>query len=325
LDVTAHHIIVIGASAGGVETLKQLIQGLPQSIPATIFVVLHISPHAPSILPQILSRVTRIPVSHARHLERFEQGHIYVAPPDQHLLLTKQHIKLSRGPKVNASRPAIDALFQSAAHIFGGNVIGVVLTGMLADGSIGLQKIKQAGGKAIVQDPQDAIFPSMPQHAINTTAIDYILPIAQIAPQLMELVNMPVEEARVMPDKTNNHQDDNANEHVDVYTRGKPSTYVCPECGGVLAEFENGDALHFECRVGHAYSAESLFAIQSEAVEDALWMALRALEEGSSYTQRMAAQARENKHTVVEERFKAKLAEYERQADVLRQLLVGQT
>jgi two-component system, chemotaxis family, protein-glutamate methylesterase/glutaminase len=183
-----YNIIAIGASAGGLEPLRQLVAGLPSGFAAAVFIVWHVSPTHPSLLPQILQFDGKLPVAHAQNGEIIQSGRIYVAPPDYHLLVEDGCVRLYHGPKENHSRPAIDPLFRTAAEVYGERVIGVVLTGMLFDGTAGLIAIKRHGGIAIVQDPAEAKYPSMPRSAIGHDHPDYVLPIAQIAEELRRLV-----------------------------------------------------------------------------------------------------------------------------------------
>lgn len=194
--------IVIGASAGGVRALSKLVSDLPANLPAAVFIVLHIPSDAPSLLPAILSREAKLPVVHARNGEQIVKRKIYVAPPNHHLLIEGTHVKLVHGPKENLHRPSIDVLFRSAARWGGPRVIGVVLTGALDDGATGMRLIKQRGGMAIVQDPFEAPFPSMPMSVLKTVKVDYSLPLTAIAPLLNELSKQTVDEGEYpVPDE----------------------------------------------------------------------------------------------------------------------------
>ena len=184
-----HDIIVIGASAGGVEALKTLVAGLPGGLRASLFIVIHISATFPSVLPEILSRSGPLPALHPAEGAMIEQGKIYVAPPDHHLLIEEGHLHLGRGPKEHLVRPAANVLFRSAAHSYGPRVVGVVLTGLGQDGAEGLLTLKQHGGVAVIQDPGDALFPSMPESALAYTHIDFVLPLVNMAAFLVRLVS----------------------------------------------------------------------------------------------------------------------------------------
>ena len=197
-----HDIIVVGASAGGVEALKRLVGGLPHDLPATLFIVLHLLPERPSFLAQILSRAGPLPATQAMNGAAITQGHIYVAPPNHHLLVELGHVRCTHGPKETRFRPAIDVLFRSAAYAYGPRVVGVVLTGMLNDGTAGLWAIKDHGGVAVVQEPQEALCASMPQNALQHVAVDYCLPLAEVARTLVGLSATPPREESAFPIST---------------------------------------------------------------------------------------------------------------------------
>lgn len=188
-----HDIVVIGASAGGLWVLEKLVAGLPADLPAAVFIVVHLSAKFPSWLPYILQKSGKLPAVHAVDGAAIEPGRIYVAPPDRHLLVKPEYMRVVLGPKENRFRPAIDPLFRTAALAYGKRVVGVVLSGLLNDGTAGLIDIKEQGGVAIVQDPQEAMFPSMPESAIEHAAVDHILPVADIARVLVHLADEPVQ------------------------------------------------------------------------------------------------------------------------------------
>lgn len=325
--MTGHDIIVIGASAGGVEALMTIANGLPANLPAAVFVVLHIPPDSPSLLPTILNRTGSLPAVHPADQTPIEPGHIYVAPPDHHLLIGEDKVLVVRGPKENRHRPAVDPLFRSAAVAYGPRVIGVVLTGSLDDGTAGLLAVKRRGGLAVVQDPNDALYYSMPRSAIDNVNVDFILPLQEIATKLVELVGQPIQADESLPVPPEmkeevkivkmDKQQQEAREHP-----GNPSPFSCPECGGVLWELQDGDLLRFRCRVGHAFSIESVQEGQSEAVENALWTALKTLEESMSLSQRLEEQARNQNKMWLANRFSERAHEAEQKADVIRKVLL---
>lgn len=189
-----HDIIVVGASAGGVEALRTLVAGLPAGLPASVFVVLHMSPDGPGLLPVLLARAAALPVEEARDGASFQRGHVYLARPDHHLVLEKGLTRVIRGLKENRARPAVDPLFRSAALEYGPRVIGVVLTGALNDGAAGLAAIKKAGGLAVVQDPEEALFDSMPRSALQVVAADHVVRVADLGALLARLVLQPAAE-----------------------------------------------------------------------------------------------------------------------------------
>lgn len=182
-----HDIIVIGASAGGVEALTELVGGLPPDLPAAVFVAVHVPADSRSALPDILSRSGPLPAAHAQDGEAIQQGRIYVAPPGRHLLVEQAVLRLSLAAQEHHTRPAADPLFRSAARAYGSRVVGVVLSGTLDDGTAGLIEISRLGGASIAQEPADALFPTMPRNAIARGHVQYILPPSAIATVLTEL------------------------------------------------------------------------------------------------------------------------------------------
>ena len=319
----AHHdLIVIGASAGGVEALSAIVASLPADLRAAVLVVLHLS-RGRSLLPEILDRAGRLPAAHPADGERLRYGRIFVAPPDHHMTLERDVIRVTHGPSENGVRPAVDPLFRSAARHFGPRVIAVVATGALDDGTAGLAAVKRAGGVAIVQDPAEAFAPSMPRSAMSVVAVDHVLPLAEIGPMLAALVreapgrqtpNEPVQ--ALEPDRG---REPLALTGAD--RPGSPSVFTCPECNGTLWESEEQGLLRFRCRVGHVYSPESMIAAQTDSVDRALWAALRALEERAALTRRLSHRARQNQHAYVANAFAERAASAEDHAGLIRQLL----
>jgi two-component system, chemotaxis family, protein-glutamate methylesterase/glutaminase len=319
-------IIVIGASAGGVEALQKLVKGIPKDIPAAIFIVLHIPAHNPSYLPEILTRVGNIKAKSPKDREPIEPGQIYVAPPDHHMLIERDFIRIVHGPKENRHRPAVDPLFRSAARAYNRRVIGVILTGALDDGTAGLNSIKRLDGITVVQDPLEALYPSMPQSAMASVQIDYVLPIAAIATLLERLAHETVEEIKPVEVAEPMGSEINIVENGTALSGdnhpGAPSAYSCPECGGVLWEIKDGDLTRFRCRVGHAFSIESMMAEQSDAIETALWAALKTLEESASLSERLALAAHGRDQTWLAERYEQKASDARENAIVIQNLLM---
>jgi two-component system chemotaxis response regulator CheB len=325
--VPVKDIIVIGASMGGIEALKTIAGGLPQDFPASVFVVLHIAPQSPGILDHILDRAGALPSSNAVDRERIQPGRIYVAPPDQHLIIEPNRVRLTRGPKENRFRPAIDPLFRSAAQVYGPRATGVILTGNLDDGTAGLWAIKRMGGTAIVQDPQEALAPSMPRSAMTQVKVDHCLPVAEIAPLLVRLASTPLEEEGTyeVPEKMDIEikiaKEDKALD-IGILKLGEPSNYACPECHGVLLQLKEEQRVRFRCHTGHAYSVDSLLAEITEGVEDSLWSAIRAIEESVLLLRHMAKHLSENGNT--SEKFLARAQEAQHRADLVRRAVLSQ-
>jgi len=320
-------IIVIGTSAGGIDALKVIASGLPQGLKAAVFVVMHISADSPGILAEILNRAGPLPALKATNQDPIQLGHIYVAPPDRHLLLEENYIRLTAGPKENRFRPAIDPLFRSAAEVYGPRVIGVILTGGLDDGTAGLWTIKQQGGTAVVQDPKDALYPSMPWNALQHVAVDYCLPVKEIAPLLAHLVNAPAkesapsvsEEVRI---EVNIAKEDNALE-AGVMKLGAPSNFSCPECHGVLLQIKEGDRVRFRCHTGHAYSLESLLGEITERIEESLWDTIRSVEESVLLLRQMADQLSQHNHTAAAAILRQKAQEAQQRSNLVRQAVMS--
>lgn len=317
-------IILLGASAGGVQALCEVIGSLPPNLPASIFVVLHVAPHGQSALPAILSRSGCLPASHPSDGEPIQPGRIYVAPPDRHLLIDDSRILLSRNATENGHRPAVDVLFRTAARVYRQRVIAVVLTGNLDDGTAGLAMVKRYGGIAVVQDPKEADYPSMPASAIANVQVDHVLPLADIGPLLDELVRQPLP-----PESDSGLREEEGQEptamreqlEADGSESGLASGFTCPECGGALFEKPGKKPLHFRCRTGHAYSPESLLAKQSETLESALWAALRSLEENAALARRMEVRLRERGGNKAGERYSKRAEDAEKHAAFLRSIL----
>ncbi|HEX4386565.1 MAG TPA: chemotaxis protein CheB, partial [Myxococcales bacterium] len=274
---------MIGASAGGVEALTALVRRLPPDLPASIFVVQHVPSEHKSMLPRILGAAGKLPVTHPADGEKFERSQVYVAPSDHHLLLEEGHMRVVRGPRENGYRPAADTLFRSAARTYGPRVIGAVLTGALDDGTAGLIAIKQQGGFAVVQKPEEAYCADMPRSALEHVDVDEVVTIAELARQLPKWARQgaPARGSRQLLQPL----------------LEQPAPFTCPACGGVLNEIHEGKLTRFRCRVGHAYNPESLQHAQALDLESALWAALRALEEQSELARRLATRARSIKQT----------------------------
>jgi two-component system chemotaxis response regulator CheB len=318
-------VVVVGASAGGVEALTNLVAALPADLPASLFVVLHVPATGTSALPDILARNGPLPASHAKDGEPIEQRRIYVAPPDHHLLLRGDHVHLARGPRENGHRPAVDPLFRSAAREHASRVVGIVLSGALDDGTAGLLAIKARGGVAVVQEPEDALYPAMPDNAIAHVEVDHVLPAAAIAGMLARLAAEPAMEPSSPANdelKVEVEMEGFSIEALEGNHPGQPSAFSCPDCNGVLWEIQDGGLVKFRCRVGHAWSPESLLTQQSEALEGALWVALRSLEERAALARKLAEPARRRGHRITASRFQEQAQEAQQAARLVRQLLL---
>lgn len=298
--VKGHDIVVIGTSAGGLKALSSVLSVLPANLDAAIFVVQHLAADKKSYLPQLLGDITDLPVSSPVDNERFLKGHVYVAAPDYQLLLHDDRVRAIRGPQENRFRPSIDALFRSAARSHGSRVIGMVLTGYLDDGTVGLQTVKKRGGITVVQDPEEAEYPSMPRTALRYVEIDHTVPIAEAGALLIRLVAQPpapqdqfpmtpaIEiESKIAKQlmKTKEFL-----EHVEEI--GQRTTYTCPDCNGAIWQIGDEEPLKLRCHVGHSFTGEVFSAEQSRNVETALWSAIRIMEEKVTFTRQLAERKR---------------------------------
>ena len=314
-------IVAVGASAGGVEALRNVAAGLPPDYSGTVLVVLHVPRSSPSALPAILSRSGPLPARAAVDGEPLLPGHIYVAPADHHLLLLDDRLRLTRGPAENGHRPAIDPLFRSVARVAGHRAVGVVLSGSRDDGAAGLASIAAAGGATIVQDPADALHPWMPRAAIDRVTPDHVAPADKIGVLLAELSTTPLPDAPPPHDTLLDAEVAMSEfEPITTDNLAPPAGYGCPSCGGSLFEIDPAPHPRFRCRVGHAWSPESLLEEQEMALESALWVALRALEEKSALSRRLA-DLRRNSTVGVGERFAGMAEEAESAGDILRRLI----
>jgi two-component system, chemotaxis family, protein-glutamate methylesterase/glutaminase len=290
--VSVRNLIVVGTSAGGVEALRAIARGLPGSLPAAVLIVMHTSPEGPYLLPDILRSVCSLGVAKAVDGAALEHGKVYIAPPDHHLLVKGDHIRLSRGPKENRSRPAIDPLFRTAAAAYGPQVVGVILTGMLDDGTAGLAAVKERGGTLVVQDPKDALYPSMPTSALQHVGADFVLPLSEIAALLVRVVTQPTQTRENLPvsrliEIESKFVEMEAMSVTDMDTIGSHAGVSCPECHGPIWKIKDGSLQRYRCHVGHAYTARSMVAGQIEAQETHLWQALRLMKERVSLIREM--------------------------------------
>ncbi len=325
-----HDIFVVGASVGGIQAVSTLVSGLPQDFPGAVFIVVHTAAGSPGMLASILSRKAKVPVEVPADGDKIIRGHVYVAPPGRHMVLNDSRIRLTLGPTENRYRPAIDPLFRSAARFYDSRVVGVVLTGYLDDGTAGLISVKKAGGLAIVQDPEEAEAPSMPLSALAHVDVDRKTTLAELPALIDSLARQGAWAGNeVVADKGNKGNSDmerkrqRNNGEVDERLNGEPSAYVCPACQGTLWEVDQEGLLTFRCRVGHAYSAESMLEDQTDEVERALWASLRSLEENADLSTRLARKAKQSNLPISAKSYLERAEVAKQNADVLRQMLSG--
>lgn len=321
-----HDLVVVGASAGGVESLSGFVAGLDADLPAAVLVVLHFPATSTSMLPTILSRAGNLPVTAAVDGDALQPGHILVAPPDYHVVVTSDHVSLTRGPRENGHRPAIDVLFRSAARACGPRVIGVILSGMLDDGTAGMVDIRQRGGVVLAQSLNEATYPSMPASVIQHAGADRIGTVLELAAIVNELSRSP--QVRAVPPEASSiltseveMADMNPDAFVDPDRPGRPSGYSCPDCRGTLNEIDEAGLLRFRCRVGHAWSPLALMGAQSQELETALWMGFRSLKEKAALSLRLADRAQERGNSLSRQQYLDRAAEATRSAELIQQLL----
>jgi two-component system, chemotaxis family, protein-glutamate methylesterase/glutaminase len=324
-------VVVVGFSAGGVEAMVRLAAGLPRDLPAAVFVAHHFPANSVSALPSILSRAGSLPAVHAVHDQEVQPGRIYVSPPGRHMLLVENRVHLSRGPRENGHRPAVDPLFRSAARSFGPRVIGVLLSGSLDDGTVGMMAVKRHKGLTVVQDPGEALYPAMAQSAIERVGVDLVLPVQEIAQLLTRLGREPVAlhegKTAMLPEEE--EVQDPAESGTAAIAEGplpgSPTALTCPDCGGAIWEQVEGELVRYRCHVGHAYTVDSMIGAQAALVETALWTAVRALEEKAQLSRRLAERSRRRGLNRLAQRYAEAVQSAELGSSSIRHLLLNGT
>jgi two-component system chemotaxis response regulator CheB len=327
LPTSVKDIVVVGSSAGGVEAVSLVLEGLPSDSMAAVFVVQQTPGHSPSELAMMLNRRSKIPVAIPKDGETIQPGRVYLAPPNQHLIVKRGSICLGNGPKENRSRPAIDVLFRTAAHAYGPRVIGVILSGVLNDGTSGLMSIKNHGGRSIVQDPGDAVFDGMPRSAIALTKVDHVLKAIDIGPLLGSLMADEHQEkggTAVMPEyKDQADVGEFGGPGIGNVAPYPPSALTCPSCGGAVWQIQEQALTLFKCHTGHSYTAELMLEEQSEAVDAAAWMLLRSINENVNLRKKLAEWARATGRTEEAEFHEQQAQEAEKQSSAFRSLILS--
>jgi two-component system chemotaxis response regulator CheB len=301
------------------------VSDLPRDLHASVMVVLHVS-RGRSYLPEILTRAGRLPASHPEDGERLEYGRIFIAPPDHHMIIESGRVRIVHSASENGVRPAADPLFRSAARVYGGRVIGVILTGMLDDGTAGIAAVREGGGVTIAQDPEEALAPGMPRSAIASGKVDHVVPLCDIATLIAALVEENAPSRLPSADHPHLRPMESELATLPLALRAKdrpgaPSVFTCPECHGTLWESDEHGLLRFRCRVGHIYSPESMISAQTDEVDRALWVALRTLEERAAMAYRLAERGRERNQRGVDQAFTQRARETEEEAARIRELL----
>jgi two-component system chemotaxis response regulator CheB len=307
-----HGIVVIGASAGGSAALIEVLGQLPEDLPAAIFIAYHMPAGALSSLARVLQSATSLPVRNAQDREEIHHGTIYVAPPDRHLLVKRGQLRVTQGPRENRWRPSIDALFRSAAVAYGPGVVGIVLTGMLDDGTAGLLAVKKCGGVTVVQEPAEAVHPEMPESALANVAIDFRLPLAEMGKAIVRLAAAPPGEAPPIPRELEAEARiaEEGRSTVEFHDEhGNDTSLTCPDCGGPLEERSKDGFPVFRCLVGHAWAPQSLLASSDEQLEATLWAAIRLFRQRANLLNKMAQRERDAGRERLAENYRQTAAE----------------
>jgi two-component system chemotaxis response regulator CheB len=321
-----HDVITIGGSAGSFDVIREILRALPNDLPAAVLIATHLGPGVS--LASIIDGASAMDVRTAVTGDPLKNGQVYVAVADAHLLLHDHHVLVRRGPRENLARPAIDPLFRSAGCAMGPRVIGVLLSGGLNDGAAGLAAIKTCGGVTVVQDPQDAAVPSMPQSAMRTVEVDHCVPARELASLLIRLVQQPRGAARPIPPSLQLEVAIAAQETSGMHINeklGQKSPFSCPDCDGVLWEVNDDQVPRFRCHVGHAVTADGLLEQKDEASDSILWRLLRTHEERAALARKLAARAAGPHRDAMAREFQRRAVGYDEDASIVRSLLARLT
>jgi len=322
-----HDIIVIGSSAGGIGIMQELVKQFRKDSPASIFWVQHLAPQSTTkIILESIQNKTEITCRIPEHEEPIQMGCLYMAPSNHHMMLRDDKILIKKGPKESRSRPSIDTLFRSAAASYGPRVIGVVLSGLLDDGVVGMEAIKRSGGRTIVQEIIDAPYPQLPQCVLDNVNVDYVVPITEMGYILDGLVHQPVEEGFEIPSDIKLEADisERLVTEIDTWEKfGHQVPYECPSCGGALRESEKGKYSHLRCYTGHTFTYPSLYHEKTKKLEEALYVALRLLEERKKMSQRMAKMEKLNEKNFSAKILDEKTLQLQEHIECLRKVLLS--
>jgi len=325
------NIVVVGASAGGVEAIIEMVKGIPRGYPGAIFIVQHTPAYAKSNLDLIVQNHTDLLVKKGTDGEEITGGTIYVPRADHHLIMEAGRVVISKGPRENRFRPAVDTLFRSAAHAYRERVVGVVLSGALNDGTSGMWMINRLGGTAIVQEPGEALFPDMPKSVMQYTEVDHVLPVARMGPLLFHLASqkigdVPVNRVGKMKEQLLEIELGIAKGKngliMGLLEQGTPSALACPECHGALTQFEEGKLLRFRCHTGHAHTAESLLASIQDNVEKSMWEVMRGMEENNILLESMAQQLERDQQHTLASRYREQSRRFQQQAKAVQEAIL---
>lgn len=325
-SLTRRDVVVVGASAGGVEALRAMAASLPPDLPVTVLVVLHLPSYGHSVLPDILARSGSLPARHVTGPTPFVPGEILVAPPDRHLVVSDDGVDVTAGPRENGHRPAVDVLFRSAARVLGPRVVGVELSGVLDDGAAGMWSIRGRGGLVVVQAPGDCLYPDMPRSVMAQMEPDHVAKASELGSLLDRVCREEFSPGVVAP-PSDLLVAETALAHMEEFVMnavdrpGTPAGFSCPDCGGTLFELHDGAVTRYRCRVGHAWTSKGLLGEQSQQLDTALWIALRALEEKAALASQLAERAAESGSRLTADRFGEQAREAHESANRVRELI----
>lgn len=320
-------IIVIGLSAGGLEELILITKSLPSDFKGSLFVVHHMPAYGSNHLKEILECKTSIPVSMPKNRDKIKAGHIYVSTADYHMILQYDQILIEKGPKENRFRPSIDVLFRSAAYVYGSRVIGLILSGMLNDGSSGLWTIHRLGGITIVQNPETSAFPEMPLNAMEYTEIDHILDSDQIAPILVTLSGLiapltnqiSFEEQKLLEIEIAIATHGNAFK-MGIMEMGEMTPFTCPECHGALTKLQQGRLIRYRCHTGHAYTVSALLSEVTSTIEAKMYETQKGLEEATILLKQISTHFKDDGQIEVSAIFSQHAERFDKKAKILHDM-----
>jgi two-component system chemotaxis response regulator CheB len=321
-----HDLIAIGGSAGSIEPLKVILAQLPADLPAAVLIVIHVPATSTGIFTTVAAASCAMPVKSAEDGDLIVNGKVYLAPPDHHLLIVKDRLRLGRGPRENLVRPSIDPLMRSAALFYGSRTIGVILSGLMNDGASGLATIKRAGGIALVQAPIEAASRDMPIAALEATTVDRSGSAAELVSAIMQYVGEPPGKPKPLPADVRVEVEIAAGRNIDttvIREIADVAPLTCPDCGGVLSQMKDAQPIRFRCQVGHAYTAQTLQDTQENAVDEAVRVALRIIEERAELVSRMAKDARAADRWSMAEMHEGRAKEYRDYANILRKAVIS--
>ena len=316
--------MVIGASAGGSVTLPELLKQLRPQMDIAVFIVMHITKRSiGDMLVKRIQKHTALKCKLAKHGDTIKAGTLYMAKPDHHLLLKNNKIILGKGPMENRYRPSIDALFRSAAAQYDHKVIGIILTGMLEDGAVGMLAIRRSGGSCIVQDPNEAQHPDMPNAVLKNLRPDYIVPVSEMGAAITEIISNPPRKSKIPGDiKKETEISERVQIGIDNLKQiGEHSLYSCPDCGGGLWQIKNNGEIRYRCHVGHAFTEDGLLSNMEISTESALWTAMRIIEERRNLLKALADKEKTKGNKAVAARYRQRIKELGIQIDHLKKVL----